>query len=288
MRPVKRLFLLTTLLGFSLIVRSQSDLLWHIKSPQGGPPNYLLGTFHVAQHLPQATDSIVHVLAKTSKGLVVEMDLTDSAANRMEQVVKLSRMTDTTLLALLGRTWFDKITFTLQERTGYGPGFFDAHKPMLAALLLSNDMLNGGNGMEQGYSMDLSIQHLFNENNKPIIGLENAQQQAGYLFNDIPLNEQVDLLKEAYSTMNQPSDLLQLKDWYAQQQLDSICSLSQTLPPVGKKVLLDARNGKWMETLPELIKSGGYLIAVGAMHLCGDDGLIAQLRKAGYSVIPIE
>jgi uncharacterized protein YbaP (TraB family) len=39
-----------------------------------------------------------------------------------------------------------------------------------------------------------------------------------------------------------------------------------------------------MKQLPELLQQQSSFIAVGALHLAGEDGLVAQLRKAGYSV----
>lgn len=47
------------------------------------------------------------------------------------------------------------------------------------------------------------------------------------------------------------------------------------------------RNEKWMKNLVPMINNDSSLIAVGAAHLIGDHGLIAQLRKLGYRVTPI-
>ena len=53
-----------------------------------------------------------------------------------------------------------------------------------------------------------------------------------------------------------------------------------------KSKLIKERNNSWMLKIPELINQGSTLIAVGAMHLTGNAGLINQLRKMGYSVKP--
>ena len=37
-----------------------------------------------------------------------------------------------------------------------------------------------------------------------------------------------------------------------------------------------------------LLDKGGVFIAVGALHLPGDKGLVALLRDGGYTVSPIE
>ncbi|MEO1776521.1 MAG: TraB/GumN family protein [Pseudomonadota bacterium] len=48
--------------------------------------------------------------------------------------------------------------------------------------------------------------------------------------------------------------------------------------------LLDARNVMWMEKLPPLLAGGGAFVAVGALHLPGEVGMVALLREAGYAV----
>lgn len=55
-----------------------------------------------------------------------------------------------------------------------------------------------------------------------------------------------------------------------------------------KSALVIERNNAWMLKIPALINQGSTLIAVGAMHLTGDLGLINQLRKKGYTVKPVE
>ena len=53
------------------------------------------------------------------------------------------------------------------------------------------------------------------------------------------------------------------------------------------EILGAGRNHNWMKKLPEIMNSGSTLIAVGAAHLMGDEGLISLLRKEGYKVEPI-
>ena len=55
-----------------------------------------------------------------------------------------------------------------------------------------------------------------------------------------------------------------------------------------KSALVIERNNAWMLKIPALINQDPTLIAVGAMHLTGDLGLINQLRKMGYTVKPVE
>jgi uncharacterized protein len=52
--------------------------------------------------------------------------------------------------------------------------------------------------------------------------------------------------------------------------------------------LLKNRNLQWMKTIPSLLKKESQFIAIGALHLAVEFGLITQLRNAGYTVTPVK
>jgi uncharacterized protein YbaP (TraB family) len=48
------------------------------------------------------------------------------------------------------------------------------------------------------------------------------------------------------------------------------------------------RNADMAESIDRLLQDGHfYLVAVGSLHFFGDDGLVEQLRRRGYTVTPI-
>ncbi len=72
-----------------------------------------------------------------------------------------------------------------------------------------------------------------------------------------------------------------LSSW-AKKEGDSIKWYSAT------RVLIATRNEEWMSNIIPMIHEDSSLIAVGAVHLIGPDGLIAKLRDRGYKVEPIK
>ncbi|GAB6008029.1 TraB/GumN family protein [Dysgonomonas reticulitermitis] len=48
------------------------------------------------------------------------------------------------------------------------------------------------------------------------------------------------------------------------------------------------RNDKWLLKLPQIMKEKSNLIAVGALHLAGEEGLLYQLAKMGYKIQAVE
>jgi uncharacterized protein YbaP (TraB family) len=61
-----------------------------------------------------------------------------------------------------------------------------------------------------------------------------------------------------------------------------------TYRPEEIKLLLDDRNKNWIMQLPGIMKEQPAFIAVGALHLAGENGLVALLRKQGYIVTPVK
>ena len=51
---------------------------------------------------------------------------------------------------------------------------------------------------------------------------------------------------------------------------------------------LFARNRDWIPKIEEIIRQQPSFIAVGALHLAGDEGLITMLRKQGYTIEPVK
>jgi uncharacterized protein YbaP (TraB family) len=53
-------------------------------------------------------------------------------------------------------------------------------------------------------------------------------------------------------------------------------------------LLLNNRNHNWVEKLKTIMPKSSVVVAVGAGHLPGEQGVINLLRKAGYTVTPVE
>ena len=51
--------------------------------------------------------------------------------------------------------------------------------------------------------------------------------------------------------------------------------------------LLVERNQQWLVRLVEILPQQPTLVAVGAAHLFGEQGLILRLRQVGYRVEPV-
>lgn len=48
--------------------------------------------------------------------------------------------------------------------------------------------------------------------------------------------------------------------------------------------LLDDRNANFLATIREELTEGGVFMAIGNLHLPGENGMVAMLRRAGFTV----
>jgi len=63
-----------------------------------------------------------------------------------------------------------------------------------------------------------------------------------------------------------------------------ISPLKSDFPALYQSIIVD-RNNAWMPQIEAFLKTGGVeFVLVGALHLAGDDGLLAQLASRGYKI----
>ena len=54
--------------------------------------------------------------------------------------------------------------------------------------------------------------------------------------------------------------------------------------PAKKMSIIYNRNKAWAEKLPAIMKAAPTFVAVGALHLPGEKGLLNLLKRQGYTV----
>jgi uncharacterized protein YbaP (TraB family) len=166
-------------------------------------------------------------------------------------------------------------------------GMAERFKPLLISSLIEEESMacKATNGME------LMIMKEAHPHNKPIKGLETVEFQAG-LFDSIPYENQAKDLVNYIDSMEEYKKMtLELAEVYKKQDLDQIDEISRKGDPAMNgymDLLLYDRNRKWARALDSLLPRKALLVAVGAAHLPGKEGVINLLRKEGYTLTPIK
>ena len=67
-------------------------------------------------------------------------------------------------------------------------------------------------------------------------------------------------------------------------RMEGLSDAAKQIEQRSRLCLLEDRNAKWIATIESLYREAPTLVAVGALHLMGQNGLIARLRHDGFRV----
>jgi uncharacterized protein YbaP (TraB family) len=122
---------------------------------------------------------------------------------------------------------------------------------------------------------------------KSVRFLETVEQQIAVLDRTMDAASLVELSKQLDQL---PVGLQAIGDAYRSGDVRALeAAVADADPTTGAqsehmRLLLGARNERWIPFLEQLAAEGGAFVAVGAGHLIGKDGLVALLRACGYRV----
>lgn len=173
-------------------------------------------------------------------------------------------------------------------RLGLPSGALEGVKPWLAALTLTVMPLVQA-GYDPASGVDRSIDAYSDNAGKTMRALETAEQQLTF-FADLSPEVQREMLREAIeesesltTMIGEMSSAWERGDDRALEQ--SVISDTREEYPELYQMLFVDRNNAWMTELTrEMEGSGVDFVAVGAGHVIGRDGLVAQFRARGYRV----
>jgi uncharacterized protein YbaP (TraB family) len=284
------------LLAFSSMVtlaqeknNSDKTLLWQISGNGLARPSYLFGTIHmICSEDAVLSDSLKNII-RNSDQVYFEVDM-DNLFEMLGVMKKMKMRGDTTLEDLLSSEDYKKVKAYFEDRPTLLP-FSDVqtYKPLLAASLLMEPSAhcNAAQAMEEVIMKEAKAHE------KKIKGLESMAYQLS-IFDTIPYKLQAEqLVKYVDAAKNKQDDSKEfdkLMQAYKEQDLDKLEEFTKT-SDVGissfTEILLYNRNRNWVEKLKDILPDHSMLIAVGAGHLPGAQGVINLLRKAGYTVKPV-
>jgi len=260
--------------------------IWQVKGRHN--TLYLLGTIHMLRNDEPLPDNIGRAYREAEQ-LLMEIDLDDMdpvAAQAL--MLKLGmqpagRMLESQLDAATNRK-----LHTVADDLGLDAGMLSPFQPWLAALTLEQlQLARLGFAADSGIEMQLTQQAA--RDHKPIHGLETLEQQLN-LFANMDDRAQLDYLKLTLTELETaPAELeTLLAAWRNgdERQLGQALQQGFADDPKLFAALTTARNRRWLSVIKPLLdqQQDDYLVAVGALHLIGNEGLVTLLRRAGYTV----
>ena len=297
---MKKIFSTILVLALSATAFAQNNkftgaLLWKISGNNLDEPSYILGTHHLTdgsftETIPGFKEAFSNV-----DQVIGEMDMSDMESMQMQMQMAMMMPADKSYKTLLTEKEFGELDNGLKPIFGAGLDQLGMIKPGMISTLfvtqlyaMSHPDLNPNTFV----AIDVFIQQQATAANKEVKGLENIEDQIYALFESEPLESQAKSLhctimnkefaKESLILLTKyygEGDLIKMYELAFENKKDP-CPSSENF----SRALNKERNDKWLVKIPFMIKAKPALIAVGAIHLCGNDGLLYQLEKMGYTV----
>ena len=260
-------------------------LLWKIETP-GAAPSYLFGTFHTSDPRITVLPCPVKTVFDQTSSYTMEMITNGAGIVSMAEAMFFND----------GKTLKDVVGEALYKDTLDVIGISDAGKarsinsmkPWAVMMTLSGPREGGG------LPLDLALQYQATRQGKPTYGLETMDEQIA-VFNGMSLADQVTLLRDTVQTQKGAQDAMEdLTRAYLDRNLAALMALNDRFKPADTRVydtlmdrLLVQRNRNMAERMQKYLKQGNAFIAVGALHLPGDTGLLRLLSAGGHQVTRI-
>ena len=283
---------LLCLLSAELVSAQQTKdynaLLWKVSGKGLNKTSYLFGTYHFLTNAFVDTLPAVKLAYQSSGAVVGELIIDSSLQQPMMEAAMLK---GTTLKKVLPDTLYAKASDWFKQEAGLDMANLDPLNPLtvitVAMAITQQKYFANKKGEVQ---LDTYFQDAAKKEGKKVLGLETIHDQINAMYNQLSIPRQVDLLDETLKEKYALKDMISVMNKaYISQQMSDLQQLmyGSNYKPEEMKVLLDDRNNKWMQQLPGLMKEQPLFVAVGALHLVGETGLVNQLRNSGYTVTPV-
>lgn len=293
----KKYFTLSTMLFVLLMNISFSSsaaelekgILWAVQDPKTQVTHYLLGTMHSGKPKIKALLPKVQAYIDKTSQVLMELRLdrqTTAMLFRQMLLPDKKHLSD-----IIPPQRYQKIRPQLEQ-------YYDIKNIQRFRLWMLISLLNMPKDEQGNDFLDhLIYQYAVNKKIK-VIGLETVKEQVA-IIDDLSITQQIILLEESLKNRQAiMASYQQMYDAYLAEDLQKLWDLNMAqvqvsdtpeLSNILMQRLLHIRNQRMLQRLKVHLKQKqASFIAVGALHLIGESGLLKGLKQQGYHVQPIK
>ena len=275
------------LLSVPAFAQSQHSLFYEVSGNGLKKPSYLFGTFHL--YTSSFVDSQKNMLRKFKATKAVAGEIVADSLNFSPQLLQ-AMQSDTPLFDLMSKEAYVELDAWMEELTGSDLSLFNNLSPMAVnAMLLQFVYAKNFPSPKNEQPMDVYLQTEARKRKMKVYGLESVQTLVAALF-DKPLKRQAEQLEEFVLEKDSAvHHLRMLQHLYRNADYDKLVAMMYDAKYTEQeiKTMIHDRNAAWLALLPAMMHAEPTFVAVGAMHLAGETGLVEGLRKQGYTVTPL-
>lgn len=262
-----------------------NGLLWKIEG-HGIEPAYLFGTIHLEDPRVTELPPAVRDAFEGAGSFITEVVMHPAAQAAYAQGVRLPE--GTSLQQYLAAPLFQRLVRIAGEEYDLPASVLDNLKPWAVFTLLSRPPPVTGRVLDE--LLDAEAVRL----GKPVDGLETVEELLAVL-DGIPLDDQITILADTICNRSELIGQLEdLTNLYLRQDLSGM--LAVNVSPHQDEALFERfmertvyeRNRRMARRIRDRLPEGGVFVAVGALHLPGEKGILRILETAGYRISRID
>jgi uncharacterized protein YbaP (TraB family) len=265
-------------------------LLWKIEKP-GAAPSYVFGTLHASD--PQVRTLPEPVAAAFHAARSLSVEITVGPYTTLALLEAMAAPPDAPLDRVLPPDLFRDV---LRRAAEYGTRRTDLTRLKPWALMLLFGLPPSELRRQQAGepALDVWLQQEAGAAGKMVYALETPAEQVDAL-EGLPLPVQLAMLKSVLRESDPELSFAVMRSLYVARDLAAIeagwvDSLAQLGPADAARVrarFLDDRNRRMVQRMAPRLAEGNAFIAVGALHLPGDKGILNLLQAQGFAVTPV-
>ena len=185
---------------------------------------------------------------------------------------------------------YQEIDESLRINLGMGLDKLGRMKPSYLAEMYRNELMKKWLNYDEDRSMETFFEKVALQNDIPIYGLDDIGETMYMLFDREPFHWQCEeLMKVVEYPDKEVRFERSLLEMYRYGRLADMAYFvkspdNQTSLSYSDYKVYSQRNQVWVKRLTPYLREGKAFITLNAIYLGGEDGLLAQLKAAGYRV----
>jgi len=263
-------------------------LLWKIEK-QGKSVSYLYGTMHVGNPDIIKLSPKVERAFMQAEHFVMEVLMNSQTK---EFMASASFFNDgRTLKDIMTRLEYKQLRNLLNKRVSISEDVFKYMKPWAVMMLLMTPV---DQHAQKVIALDMLLYQRASNRKLELTGLETAQEQVA-VFESMGMSNQVWMLNRMIEEIDiADAQFPEMMSAYLDRDLARLMEIQRESMYEDSEIddqfiyqLLNVRNVRMAKRMIPILKRGNAFIAIGALHLPGEAGVLYLLEQQGYNVTSI-
>lgn len=286
---MKRIILLSV--GYWLLALGciHAQVLYRISGNSAAAPSYVLATNRIVDMTFIDTIPNVFKCYAACNKVITEFAMQDYEA--IAALRQAALLPDSVRLSnFYSHDQYLEIDEALRINLGMGLDQLGRMKPSYLAEMYRNELLKKWLNYDEDRSMETFFEKVAAQSNIPVYGLDDIGETMYMLFDREPFHWQCEELKKVVEYPEKEVRFERsLLDMYRYGRLSDMAYFvkspdNQTSLSFSDYRVYAQRNQQWVKRLTPYLREGKAFITLNAIYLGGEDGLLAQLKAAGYRV----